>query len=278
MKKLLVIAALAGLAGSAMAADVYWTAQHLAGDAATWEDANNWTADFTTVYGLPGSSDNAQITGTSWLAGYPTLSTSQNVGGVYMGQITDDTEQLSTLAITAVGSLTTHDDDGWNDGIQIGWYSAATLTSAGTVDTQSDGSGGTLLGAGTAANGYGDATLNIIGGSFLTATMNFNVNSVNHLQLDDGTLTTWGMAGLHAAGQTMDITDGTLLFHTTDVNWFPWIRDLGLTGYGSEDNANLIGSHDENTWTVTAIPEPATLGMLVLVGGGMVWIRKRFMI
>ena len=278
MKKLLVIAALAGLAGSAMAADVYWTAQHLAGDAATWEDANNWTADFTTVYGLPGSSDNARITGTSWIAGYPTLSSAQNVGGVYMGLITDDTEQLATLNISATGSLTTNGDDAWNDGIQIGWYSAATLTSAGTVDIQSNGSGGTALGMGDAVNGYGDAALNIIGGSYLTAGVDFNANSVNHVQLDNGTLTTWGLAGLHAAGQTMDITDGTLIYNTTDVNWFAWISDLGLTGYGSEDNANLIGNHDGNTWTVTAIPEPATFGMMALIGGGILFIRKRFMI
>jgi len=30
--------------------------------------------------------------------------------------------------------------------------------------------------------------------------------------------------------------------------------------------------------SVTVIPEPATLGMVVLLGGGMIWIRKRFMI
>ena len=278
MKKLLVIALAAGVAGITSAAEVYWTAQHLAGDTATWEDGNNWTADFTTVYGLPASGDNARIAGTSWIAGYPTLSTAQSIGGLYMGLEPAVDAQVATLDITASGGLTLNGDDGWNDGIQIGWYSDAVLTSAGTVDIQSNGSGVTSLGMGDAGNGYGNATLNITGGSFLTADVLFNANSANHVQLDGGTLTTWGMAGLHAAGQTTDITDGTLIYHTTDVNWFAWISDLGLTGYGSEDNANLIGNHDGNTWTVTAIPEPATLGMLALVGGGMVWIRKRFMI
>jgi hypothetical protein len=30
--------------------------------------------------------------------------------------------------------------------------------------------------------------------------------------------------------------------------------------------------------SITAIPEPATLGMVAMLGGGILWIRKRFMI
>ena len=274
MKRLLIVVLAAGLAGSAAAAEVYW-ASTLGGDAATWEDGNNWTVDLATPLGAaPGTTDNARIYGASWQAGWPSLSSAQNVAGVYMGLVPGDAT-VSFLNITATGSLTTNGDDGWNDGIQMGWYNDAVINSAGTVNT---GTGWTDLGKGDAGNGYGNATLNLTGGSWTTPSLTYNNNSANHVQLDGGTMTTWGVSGLHEAGQTMDITDGTLLFHTTDVNWFPWIRDLGLTGYGSEDNANLIGSHDENTWTVTAIPEPATLGMLVLVGGGILFIRKRFMI
>jgi len=29
---------------------------------------------------------------------------------------------------------------------------------------------------------------------------------------------------------------------------------------------------------VTVIPEPATLGMVAFLGGGMLWIRRKFMI
>jgi hypothetical protein len=43
------------------------------------------------------------------------------------------------------------------------------------------------------------------------------------------------------------------------------------------DDASRTAIEDDlaNTYI---IPEPATLGMVVLLGGGMFWIRKRFMI
>jgi len=43
---------------------------------------------------------------------------------------------------------------------------------------------------------------------------------------------------------------------------------------------SIVASYDAgNDWTeFTVIPEPATLGMVALMGGGMLWIRKRLMI
>jgi hypothetical protein len=280
MKKLLVVVLVAGIAGAASAAEVYWTAQHLGGDAATWEDANNWSADFSNVYGLPGATDNARITGTSWIAGYPTLSTVQTIGGLYMGLETAVDAQVASLDIMAAGGLTTTSTDGWNDGVQIGWYSDAVLTSAGTVDT-SAGNGGTSLGLGDAANGFGNATLNMTGGSWTTAALNFNTNSVNHVQLDGGVMDAGTLQWFHVAGQTMDITGGSLILDGDQVAYLGWVNQAGMGNLsinGAYDNIAGLVSYDAGSDTTTVIPEPATLGMVVLLGGGILWIRKRLMI
>lgn len=277
MKKIGFIAVWLGFAGSVFATDIYYTAQHQGGDAATWEDANNWNlGDYSTVQ-APTSSDNARIMGHSWIAGYPTLSTSQSTAGLFMGLETG-ASQTASLNITASGSLAITADDGWNDGIQLGWYSDSTITSAGTVTTMSAGNNGdTLLGAGDGVNGYGNTTLNITDGSWSTAYMIWQDNSVNHVQLDGGVLdVASGMWNLQNANQTLDITGaGTLVYHSADANWFDWIKDLGLTGNGLEDNANIQGIHDGSKWTITAVPEPATLG-LIMLSGGLLWVSRRY--
>lgn len=274
MKRLLTLALLAALAVSVSAADVYWVGGAFGGDGAAWEDTANWSADLATQYGaVPGTTDNVRVYGVNWISGWPTLSSTQNVGGLYLGlnNAGDASVVPSFLDIAATGSLSTNGTDGWNDGIQIGWYSDATITSAGTVNTLDPGfDGWTELGKGDAGNGFGNATINLVGGTWTTANIAFNASSTNHIQLDAGTMTTWGFTNLHVANQTIDITDGTLLFHTTDANWFPWIKTCGLTGYGSADN--LVGTHDGNTWTVTAVPEPATLAIL---GFGALVLRRR---
>jgi hypothetical protein len=40
----------------------------------------------------------------------------------------------------------------------------------------------------------------------------------------------------------------------------------------------ILGTELGPTVSVSAIPEPATLGMVTLLGGGILWIRKKFMI
>ena len=43
---------------------------------------------------------------------------------------------------------------------------------------------------------------------------------------------------------------------------------------------SIVASYDAgNDWTeFNVIPEPATFGLVALLGGGMLWIRKRFTI
>ncbi len=264
MKKLLFVALLAGLAGSASAIDHGWAGNKAVewatgGDGLTWGSTGNWhnETDFST---LPGTQDNARITPSLYaihsITQMPTLNTAVNVGGLFMGLDNLTHVPTASLTVSATGSLQTNADDGYNDGIQIGWYSDASLTVAGTVDSAG---GWTVLGAGDAGNGYGDATITVMGsGYYKTSNLSFNINTTNHIQIDGGTVETHGIANLHLANQTIDIRGGTFLFHSTDPNWLSWMKDneFGLTGYGRA--ANLVGSHDGNTWTVTA-QRPATI-------------------
>jgi len=252
MKKLLIIALLACLAGSASAAEYFWWGWAHGGgaDGVYFDNVENWSSPWPVQnLVLPGSADVVNVQATTWMGpGYPTLTNSAVVSDLFLGLDKDDYTPGASLTITATGHLTTTGGDGFNNGIQIGFYSDAFVTSAGTVDT---GAGGTVLGAGAALPfGYGNGTLTNSGGSWTTVDVSWNNNSTNHVQLNGGTLETWGMSGLHETNQTMDITGGTLIFHTTDTAWFGWIKTLGLTGYGS--TTNLTGHHDGNTWIITA--------------------------
>jgi len=234
-----------------------WWGLGFGGDGVTFNSISNWAnpapAPIYNVQAtvLPGVSDVIDVMGMSWIADYPTLSGSANVAGLFVGLDNATHTNDASITISATGSLNTHGDDGWNDGIQIGFYSDGLVTSAGAVSTlDTHGDGSTALGAGSLAEGYGNGTLNITGGTWDTPSVIFLDLTTNHVQLSGGTLTTWDLNGLHNTNQTMDITGGTLVFHSTDAAWFGWIKTLGLTGYGSADN--LVGVHDGNTWTVTA--------------------------
>ena len=56
---------------------------------------------------------------------------------------------------------------------------------------------------------------------------------------------------------------------------------IGSGWIHTTDSGKWIDATYDDTWNetvVTAIPEPATLTMVALLGGGMLWVRKRLMI
>jgi len=89
-------------------------------------------------------------------------------------------------------------------------------------------------------------------------------------------------------------TDGTFNGVNGDVYNIAWASDVILTNdtlsvftvlSGTEFELGILENVDQygNAGTgqmlqVTVIPEPATLGMLAFVGGGMLWIRRKFRI
>ena len=63
---------------------------------------------------------------------------------------------------------------------------------------------------------------------------------------------------------------------TTEVNAFVLSGDIIASGDGQFVSA--IYDSGSDTTIVTAIPEPATLGMVLAFGGTIFWIRRTFMI
>ena len=91
----------------------------------------------------------------------------------------------------------------------------------------------------------------------------------------DGNYITWtANAGdlTWSAFSEFGVTGGAVAADTTDI------QSVGYYSAGSNGTGalNWTGSKVIN-FEVTAIPEPATLGLVVAMGGGLLFIRRRFM-
>jgi hypothetical protein len=150
------------------------------------------------------------------------------------------------------------------------------------------------VGGGWDAVGYAAGIVNMNGGSMTVTgldanTYTQNVTTLNWdwvggeatINLNAGELWVDGSIGGFQEHGLIDIEEGATLYLLGDAtNAMNWYVSLGTLT--ANDGTGTIVIDYNNTQagytTITAIPEPATLGMLALMGGGMLWIRKRFMI
>jgi len=128
---------------------------------------------------------------------------------------------------------------------------------------------GSHLIVGSAAGSTGDVVIN--GGVTTTIALNFGGAGTQSLDLNGGQLiTTGGFA--EGANSTFYIGSGELVFNggqtlaevQTLVSGSNWIFD---------DTASVVDSG--SGIVVTSIPEPATMGLLVLFGGALLGARRR---
>lgn len=120
-------------------------------------------------------------------------------------------------------------------------------------------------------------TMNMNGGTLTAATMQWaNAGSVGHINLHGGTINA-AVANLDGTGlTTMDVQGtGKMIVGGDQTGGFDFLIGNGwITG-----GAGLASSYDSGSNTTTlAIPEPATLGMVAAMGGGILFIRRKFMI
>ena len=242
--KLMVMAVLLAVGAiSTQAAVVYWTADgwgNANGGTDDYADGNSWSANWPDPYGTsPLSTDSHGLITPNVATIWPTIS--------------------STIAETP-------------DTLGIGWDSDGELN---VVDGASVVFNTVYLPAfETQANA---GTLNISGG-----------NMVVGATLQVG----WGIS----VG-TVNQSGGVL--HCNAVNWLNGVVNLSDTAFflinGDQTGLDLVGNdwvqapvagqEILETWNAganrteyTVIPEPATLSLVALLGGGILWYRKRFSI
>jgi len=256
MKKWLVLVALLVGAVSAQATVFYWAGDWFepAGDG-EWTTAANW---YDTTIGAalapPGPAEHVII--------------DENVSGQQVGSPTlsaaGGTVNILTLGWGYAGTATLNITDG------------ASLTVAGT---------GSFMRLGDAAGST--SFVNMTGGSLETAILHVGY-------LGDGTVNMSGNATIQTADLGVAIAGpgfGTGVINMTDNAKFRYDGDKVTGGtaasilsqnwiVASGAGESIEYNYDPgNDWTeFTVVPEPATLSMVALLGGGMLWIRKRFTI
>jgi hypothetical protein len=185
----------------------------------------------------------------------------------------------------------------WNNSHQGSAWNDALLSSgaASTIDVSVSNPGGWETAGGSALNGSamrGGIGIYAAGGSVTLSQIN-------------GTFETYDVivyvGGFNAAGNAGSVTDGTSTYYYSPLN--PYSTSLiqstdtdGATGgYDSGTYVRFNGlTADSTTISMsqvqggmilggiqvvgTVIPEPATLGLIGAFGGGLLFIRRRFMI
>ena len=269
-RKVTTILAVAAMCGVAVAGPD-WT--NGSGDG-LWTTGANWTGGLVPATG--GADNNPAIHGQ---AVGPTINSDVGVmWNVWHGVFGT---QPGALVMTTGGKLLSNDyvlgaqNDSYNDAVITmdgGWLQANTFKIGDSQSGRVDISGGvmTAYNAGNqllvgASGDWSRGKINITGNGDVRAdTLVMNTSPYQQdsriLINDSGVLKIRG--DQTGAGTDLMSYIGSGWIHTTD-------------------SGKWIDATYDDTWNetvVTAIPEPATLGMVVLLGGGMLWVRKRLMI
>jgi len=160
---------------------------------------------------------------------------------------------------------------------------------AGVMYTTVGGNSVINMNSGTATVG---GTLFLTHANGGTGTFNMNDGVVNagaldlvqtvgtgHLNLHGGTINAPGLNVDGNANNTIDITEGVLITSGDRTGGLDWMASIGvITAYGGAGTVVSEWNEGLNQTTLYAIPEPATLSLFGLLGGGLLWARKRFTI
>ncbi len=177
---------------------------------------------------------------------------------------------ISNGALTKAGSETLTLDG-------VGIYTGGVTIEDGLLVINGDHSAATgaiTVNAGAALGGDG-----LLGGDVVLADgagFNFSASdtlTVNASSVDLGNLSVAALFGLDSsvADGTYTLMDGTATFD------FSSVQNLGLeNAYDLGDGKSAY--FEEGSLNLVVIPEPATLGLVLAMGGGILWVRRWFMI
>ena len=196
---------------------------------------------------------------------------------------------------TGVGSMDTIINDGVTLSIAAAAYetiiqqndngtSSITINTGGTMDFSSASGNGTTLILGNVANNHG--IINLAGGTFTGGALTYiaigRSNGTGEFNISAGTATfpvqpLFGDAGGSGVIKFSNDSTGSLSIAGVDQNYYEGLYaagNLSRTG-GTGTFATDFSVTDT---TITAIPEPATLGMVAIFGGSILFIRRKLMI
>ncbi len=263
-KKLQITTVLAVVLGmvSAQAAEITWNGSidNDAGNAANWDGGV-----------LPGVGDQMHVT----IGGSgPVITSDMQVTRAGMGGMQ---AYFNVPTATAPTTLTlqsgTFTSDEW---FLLGVDDNTTNTfnmSGGTLSVGTDlFIGAHLCGSGTYNMSGGTATANNFAVGWSLGGADTGDAQFGQFNLTGGDITV-NVFGIYGNGQ-VDITDGQLNINADVVDGVnTMIANGDITAFGGI--GTVIVSYDGGQTHVSAIPEPATLGLVALMGGGLLWIRKK---
>jgi len=257
MRKITTITLALCITAAGASAASYWTA----GSGGLWTDTGSWTGGTPADNGASAfvkASDMGAAIGADYLA--PTIE----------------------VGIDAVAR---------NLSLEVGTANSITMSITGGTLTMTRG-GGTSnylrLGAGGST---GTAILNMTGGRIWVDSSDgtYNPGGNDYVRVGSGYNAEINMSGdaqiwardllITSGSGNIDLSDTALIYlkadDTTEIAAF--VADGRITAYGGTGIVNYSYDVGSDLTTITAsIPEPATLGLVVLVGGGLLWIRNRF--
>ncbi|RKX46500.1 MAG: hypothetical protein DRP64_03115 [Verrucomicrobia bacterium] len=244
MKKCLVLSALMAVTCAVQAVEIHWTGEVFgAGPTDSWTDATSWDN------GVPGAGDDVFIQ-----------------RGVYGGPFNTVIMPVLSSAATVNTMVIANNGDGSLLDSQLDMVAGANLTIAGNLTMAS------FLNSTATLNLSGDAAFASFGlimgngGSSASVINMSGTSSIDIVAL---------IFGFGAGASRSIIMDGGAEFRTQGAT--PGWENTLIVAAGAGDSilaTDIAGGVTE----YTVIPEPATLGLFALLGGGMLWIRKRFMI
>jgi len=257
-------------------------------------------ADGGVFLGNADPSDNLWMTGANWQFGLPTSADTAYVTETWTSSVNGPIIQSGDAAVA--GNLVIG-LQGWtvNPGnLAPMTMNGGTLNVAGAINIGNNGAalvdevpgilylnGGTLTTGAHLIIGQGSSgTVDQTGGIANVDTLGidwFDVLEADEMgtyNLQGGELNV-GVGGFHMwTHGLVDIEAGVMtILGDIDGTIGAHIAAGKITAYGGAET--VLHDFDITTpgkTTVWAIPEPGTLGLVSLLGGGMLWIRKRFMI
>ncbi len=259
MKKLLVMVVLLAVAGGAQAGVLYWGGgANPGGGDSDWSNNLSWW------------------NGAAW-DGVPTAADTLYIDKYFAGSTADTSTWIPTLDTAgAAGNVVISVHAAAN--VQV---SQVNLVNGAVLDTAN-----MQMGAGAAVNSTntldmsGNATMTV-GGLWIGSLAAGTDNTINMSDTSAATVTAglwWGQDNGNGTGAVI-MDGGASLTILGALDLAPGWENSRITALNAGAGDSILRTDLGTGWIeYTVIPEPATLGLFGLVGGGMLWMRKRFTI